>query len=81
MANTTYKSDNVVVGGGLAGIITALELLNHGQKVILLDRDKEDKFGGLAKLSFGGMFFVDTNIQRRAGIKDSVDVALRDWFS
>ncbi|MEZ4850717.1 MAG: FAD-binding dehydrogenase [Bacteroidia bacterium] len=81
MANTTYKSDNVVVGGGLAGIITALELLNHGQKVVLLDRDKEEKFGGLAKLSFGGMFFVDTNIQRRAGIKDSVDVALRDWFS
>ncbi|MCP4437970.1 MAG: FAD-binding dehydrogenase [Aureispira sp.] len=81
MSTTTYKSDNIIVGGGLAGIVTALELLDLGQKVLLLDRDIEERFGGLAKLSFGGMFFVDTPEQKRAGIKDSVDIALKDWFS
>jgi len=81
MISNIYKSDNIVVGGGIAGIVTALELLSFEEKVIVLDRDVEEKFGGLAKLSFGGMFFVNSEVQRRMGIKDSVDLALRDWFS
>ena len=81
MADLTDAADAVVVGGGIAGIVTAYELLNHGKKVILLDRDVEDEFGGLARWSFGGMFFVDSKQQRRAGIRDSVDLALRDWHS
>jgi predicted oxidoreductase len=35
--------------------------------------------GGLALWSFGGMFFVDSPEQRKNGIKDSVDLAMRDW--
>ena len=76
-----YKADVVIAGGGIAGIVAALELLNEGKKVILLDRDTEDQLGGLAKWSFGGMFFVDTPLQRRAGMKDSAELALRDWNS
>ncbi|MBL4586755.1 MAG: FAD-binding dehydrogenase [Flavobacteriales bacterium] len=76
-----YKADVVIIGGGIAGIAAAFELMNEGQSVILLDRDKEKELGGLAKLSFGGMFFVDSPIQRRGGMKDSVDTALRDWHS
>ncbi len=76
-----YKADVVIAGGGIAGIVAALELLNEGKKVILLDRDTEDQLGGLAKWSFGGMFFVDTPLQRRAGMKDSPELALRDWNS
>ena len=81
MADSIDAADAVVVGGGIAGIVTAYELLNHGKKVVLLDRDVEDEFGGLARWSFGGMFFVDSKQQRRAGIRDSVDQALRDWHS
>lgn len=71
----------VIAGGGLAGIVTAIELLDKGLKVVLLDRDVKERFGGLAKESFGGMFFVDSKQQRKAGIKDSADLALRDWHS
>lgn len=76
-----YKADVVIIGGGIAGITAAIELMNDGQSVILLDRDHEKELGGLAKLSFGGMFFVNTPIQRRTGIKDNPDLALRDWHS
>ncbi len=76
-----YEADVVIIGGGIAGITAAFELMNEGQRVILLDRDSEEELGGLAKLSFGGMFFVDSPLQRRVGMKDSADLALRDWHS
>ena len=76
-----YISDVVIVGGGIAGITAAIELLNLDKKVIIFDRDVEENFGGLAKESFGGMFFVDTPQQRRAGIKDTPELALKDWHS
>lgn len=73
--------DTLVIGGGIAGIVTALESLELGRRVLLLDRDREENFGGLARESFGGMFFVDSPQQRRAGIIDSPGQALRDWHS
>ncbi|RLD21248.1 MAG: FAD-binding dehydrogenase [Bacteroidetes bacterium] len=76
-----YHADVIIIGGGIAGITAAIELMNDGKSVVLLDRDHEKELGGLAKLSFGGMFFVDTPIQRRTGIKDNADLALRDWHS
>ena len=81
MGEKRYEADVVIVGGGIAGISAALELLEHNLKVLLLDRDEADRFGGLAKESFGGMFFVNTPHQRRLGIKDSPDLALQDWLS
>ncbi len=76
-----YHCDVLIVGGGLAGITTALEFQGSDKSVLLLDRDEEAVFGGLAKESFGGMFFVDSPEQRRLGIRDSTDLALRDWSS
>ena len=76
-----YASDVVIVGGDIAGITAAIELLNLDKKVLIFDRDVEGNFGGLAKESFGGMFFVDTPQQRRAGIKDTPELALKDWHS
>ncbi|PCJ81348.1 MAG: FAD-binding dehydrogenase, partial [Flavobacteriales bacterium] len=75
MEEPTHKADVVIAGGGLAGMVSALELLNAEKKVILLDRAEESRFGGLAKESFGGMFFVNTPHQRKAGIKDDVNLA------
>lgn len=69
----------VVVGAGIAGIVCALELLEQGRQVLMLDRDKPEKLGGLARESFGGMFAVDTPEQRRAGIRDTPEQALADW--
>ena len=81
MTKTTHKADVIIIGGGLAGIVTALELLKKGRKVIIFDRDEEKAFGGLANWSFGGMFFVNSKLHQKAGIKDSTDLALKDWFS
>lgn len=77
----TGKSDVLIVGAGIAGLVSAYECLNAGLSVTILDRDIEAKRGGLAKLAFGGMALVDTPLQRRMGIKDSPEIALKDWLS
>ena len=77
--NSKYNAEVVVIGAGLAGMVTALELLDAGRRVVVLDAASRDRFGGLAVSSFGGMFFVDSPEQRKNGIKDSVDLAMRDW--
>ena len=77
----SYRSDVIIVGAGIAGITAALELLNNGKKVLLLDRDVREEMGGLAKKSFGGMFFVNTPQQRLSGIRDTPAQAWRDWQS
>ena len=35
------RSDVLIIGGGIAGITTALELLDGGKSVTLLERDEE----------------------------------------
>ena len=72
-------SDALVIGGGLAGIVTTLELLRAGRSVTLVDRDTPERFGGLARWAFGGMALVGTPLQRRMRIPDTPEIALRDW--
>lgn len=81
MAERTYQADVVIAGGGLAGIVTAYELLDRGKKVLLIDKDAQERFGGLARESFGGVHLIGTPHQKRMGIKDSPDLAYRDWES
>ncbi|MBD9372372.1 FAD-dependent oxidoreductase [Rhizobium sp. ARZ01] len=73
------RSDVLVVGGGLAGIVTALESLRAGRSVTLVDRDTPERFGGLALWAFGGMALVGTPLQARMKIPDTPEIALRDW--
>ena len=81
MQGKTQEFDIAIIGGGIAGIITALESLDSGKKVVILDRDIKANFGGLAKESFGGVFFVNSPQQKRARIKDSFSLAQKDWYS
>jgi predicted oxidoreductase len=55
--------------------------LDRGLRVLILDRDSEDRLGGLAKRSFGGVMFVDTPQQRKLGINDTPELAWSDWQS
>ncbi|MEM9984650.1 MAG: FAD-dependent oxidoreductase, partial [Bacteroidota bacterium] len=71
----------IIVGGGLAGITAALELLDQGKRVALLDRGPKERFGGLARWAMGGIFYVDSPFQRKAKIQDSPEKAYRDWLS
>ncbi len=77
----TLVADAVVAGGGLAGLVTALELVREGQRVIVVDRDSPERLGGLARWAFGGMALVGTPLQARRKIRDSPERALRDWMS
>jgi len=81
MAAKRYNTEVAIAGGGLAGIVTAHELLSAGRRVLLIDKDKKENFGGLAKQSFGGVHMIDTPHQRRLKIKDSPELAWRDWQS
>lgn len=76
---TDTHHDVLVVGGGLAGVVTALQLLRAGRRVALVDRDTPERFGGLALWAFGGMALVGTPLQAKARIKDSPELALADW--
>jgi hypothetical protein len=80
MSEQTHSSDVLVIGGGLAGLVTALECLQAGRHVTVVDRDTPARLGGLALWAFGGMALVDTPLQRRMKIPDSPDLALRDWL-
>lgn len=79
MQQSTNQSDVLIVGGGLSGIVTAIECLKQGKSVTIIDRDSKDRFGGLAKWAFGGMTLVDTPLQRKMKIKDTADIAFNDW--
>ena len=74
------RADVIVVGGGLAGLVTAAELGDRGKKVILLDQESEAFLGGQAFWSLGGLLMVDTPEQRRMKIHDSRELALSDWM-
>jgi hypothetical protein len=75
----TPESDVLIAGGGLAGMVCALELLRAGRSVIVVDRDTRERSGGLARWAFGGMALVGTPLQRRMRIPDTPETALRDW--
>jgi uncharacterized protein len=72
--------DVIVIGAGLAGLVTTLELLRSDHSVLLLDRCRPEELGGLAREAFGGMFMVDSPEQRRSRIPDSEQLALQDWL-
>ena len=76
----TDAADVIVVGAGLAGLVATHELVKAGKRVLVLDQENEANRGGQAFWSLGGLFFVDSPEQRRFGVKDSLDLALQDWF-
>ncbi|CAD0183669.1 KsdD-like steroid dehydrogenase [Ruegeria sp. THAF57] len=78
MSNNT--ADAIVVGAGLAGLAAAAELGDRGKKVIVVDQEPQHFLGGQAFWSLGGLFMVDTPEQRRMGIRDSHELAMRDWL-
>ncbi|MGM0746141.1 MAG: FAD-dependent oxidoreductase, partial [Bacteroidota bacterium] len=75
MGNQFYKADVAIVGGGIAGIVSAIELLDQNKKVLILDRDDEENLGGLARWSFGGICMIGTPEQKRMKINDTPELA------
>ncbi|RJO73811.1 FAD-binding dehydrogenase [Nocardia panacis] len=80
MTAASETSDVLIVGAGLAGLVAAYELSRAGRTVRILDQENRNNLGGQAFWSLGGLFFVDSPEQRHLGIKDSYELAVRDWF-
>ena len=72
-------ADVIIVGGGLAGLVASNELVREGKRVAIVDQENAASLGGQAFWSFGGIFLVDTPMQRRLGVRDSFDLAWQDW--
>lgn len=74
------RTDIVVVGAGLAGLVAACEAADAGARVLVLDQEPEQSLGGQAHWSLGGLFLVDSPEQRRLRVRDSFDLAWSDWL-
>lgn len=71
--------DAVVIGAGAAGLAAATELAGAGAAVLVVEALAEP--GGAARWSGGGSWLADTPLQRRLGIRDSVELAYADWLA
>ncbi|MBV9466874.1 MAG: FAD-binding dehydrogenase [Solirubrobacterales bacterium] len=80
LETAALEADVIVVGAGLAGLTAAAELADAGRRVLLVDQEPEISLGGQAFWSLGGLFMVDTPEQRRAGVRDSFELAWQDWL-
>jgi predicted oxidoreductase len=72
-------ADVIIVGAGLAGLVAAGQLVGAGYRVAVVEQESAANLGGQAYWSFGGIFLVDTPMQRRFGVRDSLDLAWQDW--
>lgn len=71
----------IIVGGGLSGLVAAFELSKRKVRSIIVDQENEANLGGQAFWSLGGIYCVNSANQRRAGIHDSRELAMRDWLN
>ena len=76
-AATSAAPDVIVVGAGLSGLTAAVDMGRAGVNVLVVDMNSVA--GGHAVLA-GGVALVGTPVQERAGIRDSPDLAYRDWM-
>ena len=71
--------DVIVIGGGAAGMSTAISAHERGARVLLFEG--ETKLGGSTALSGGWFFAAGTSVQRAAGIHDDTPQAMFDYYA
>jgi succinate dehydrogenase/fumarate reductase flavoprotein subunit len=76
---TTVRADVLVVGAGIGGLSAAYEAGFGGAEVAVAEMSSV--FGGNAALSEGGLFIVDTPLQREQGVQDSAELAEMDMMA
>jgi len=72
------ETDVLIVGAGPSGLSAALEALQQGARVTVIDM--WSIFGGHGVLSGGVLAIVDTPMQRAEGIEDSSELAYQDFI-
>lgn len=73
----SLSADVVVVGAGIAGLSSALELGRGGAHVVVVDMGSV--FGGHAVMAQGLLNIVGTAYQSAHGVHDSPELAFRDY--
>src|SRR5258708_26572713 len=73
MAPEEPEFDVVVAGSGAAGMTAALTAARHGLSVVVIE--KTAHFGGSTARSGGGVWVPGNSVLRRAGVKDTPDLA------
>ncbi|MFN0197160.1 MAG: FAD-dependent oxidoreductase [Planctomycetaceae bacterium] len=72
------RSDVIVVGAGISGLTSALELGRGGASVTVIDMSSV--YGGHAVMSQGSLCIVGSPVQEAHGVKDSPDLAYQDFL-
>ena len=70
--------DVLVVGGGGAGLMAAVEAAERGASALLVERRAE--IGGSTAMAVGALSAAGTALQKAAGMDDSVDAHFRDYL-
>jgi len=73
MASEEPEFDVVVAGSGAAGMTAALTAASQGLSVVVIE--KTAHFGGSTARSGGGVWVPGNSVLRRAGVKDSSELA------
>ncbi len=77
MSNERMEADVVVVGSGVAGLAAAIAATERGARVIVLE--KQPSLGGTSNF-FGGIFGVETDMQKVEYIAYSRDQAFKNFM-
>lgn len=72
------QTDVLIVGAGISGLSATLEAARSGATVRVIDMSTVG--GGHAIVSNGAICLVNTPLQERKGIKDSIGLAKEDFF-
>ncbi len=72
------ETDIAIIGAGGAGIAAGIEARDAGARTIAFE--KAEAPGGAAIVSGGGCCIVGSPVQEREGIKDTPDLAFKDWI-
>ncbi len=76
--NWTEEIDVLVVGAGFAGLAAAIEAKQAGSSVLVID--KMQVIGGNSSINGGDMAAVGTQLQKEAGVEDSVELMVQDML-
>lgn len=76
-----FTPDVIIVGTGLSGMVAGYEAAKAGKKVTFVEQENRNNFGGQAFWSLGGLFYVDSPEQKVMRVKDSYELARRDWMN
>lgn len=76
---TTYDTDILVIGAGMAGLSAAIEAAGQGANVLLVEKNKV--YSSSTTRSVGYVIGAGTDVQEASGIEDTPEAFAEDLYS